>query len=90
MDHTETYNRAIKEFGLDPQIDMCIEEMSELTKALIKHRRDPKELNRCKIAEEIADVQHTLDQMKLIFSSNDEQDIWMNLKIVKLERKLMM
>lgn len=33
------YRRCISEYGTQPQVDMCIEEMSELTKALLKWRR---------------------------------------------------
>ena len=35
----ETYKKAIEIFGKESQIDMAIEEMSELTKALLKLRR---------------------------------------------------
>lgn len=31
--HDIVYRRCICEYGTQPQIDMCIEEMSELTKA---------------------------------------------------------
>lgn len=37
--HDIVYRRCICEYGTQPQIDMCIEEMSELTKALLKYRR---------------------------------------------------
>ena len=36
----EILNRAISKYGLMNQMNMCIEEMSELTKALLKHRRN--------------------------------------------------
>lgn len=39
-DELYTYARAaVKKFGMDKQVDMAIEEMTELTKALLKYRR---------------------------------------------------
>lgn len=39
-DELYTYARAaVQKFGMNKQVDMAIEEMSELTKALLKHRR---------------------------------------------------
>ncbi len=34
-----TLEKAIKHYGVDSQVDVAIEEMSELIKALIKERR---------------------------------------------------
>lgn len=65
--------RAVDTWGRFAQVDMMIEEMSELTKALLKERRVPpapvNELENAiaNIREEIADVQIMLDQMKLIY-----------------------
>jgi len=65
--------RAVDTWGRFAQVDMMIEEMSELTKALLKERRVPpapvSELENAitNIREEIADVQIMLDQMKLIY-----------------------
>lgn len=69
--------RAVKAYGANAQTDMCIEEMSELTKALLKMRRAgyPKtgeynhELHKA-IIEEIADVQIMLEQMKIIYGDS--------------------
>ena len=36
----EIEGRAIRTYGEQPQVDVAIEEMSELTKALLKHRRN--------------------------------------------------
>lgn len=70
---------AIKVFGIESQVDMCLEEMSELAKALLKLRRSPLKdqniLTQGKlivdIREEIADVQIMLDQMRLIYGHDD-------------------
>ena len=75
---SSTLRSAVEVFGVDSQVDMMIEEMSELTKALLKLRRalPGKESAECKdhIREEIADVQIMLDQMRLIFGFTDKQD----------------
>lgn len=51
--------------GPSMEVDVAIEEMSELTKELVKHRRGRKNL--LNIAEEIADVEIMMEQLKMIF-----------------------
>lgn len=83
--------RCISTYGKQPQVDMAIEEMSELIKALLKERRaqtgckqtdiDIATLN---IAEEMADVIIMLSQLTMIF------DNWMDVQAmitVKLDRQ---
>lgn len=66
--------KAVDTYGNESQVDMAIEEMSELTKALLKYRRALKgntDISVSKahsdILEEIADVEIMLDQMKIIY-----------------------
>jgi NTP pyrophosphatase (non-canonical NTP hydrolase) len=72
--------RAILTYGAQMQGDMCIEEMSELTKAILKYRRaENKNKNEAEyleddIIEEIADVQIMLDQMRIIFGDTSSQE----------------
>ena len=70
--------RAINTYGEQPQVDMCIEEMSELTKELLKLRRESTQAGfqkrRENIKEEIADVQIMLDQMRIIFGDTSSQE----------------
>jgi NTP pyrophosphatase (non-canonical NTP hydrolase) len=69
-------NEVVAKYGSSPQIDMAIEEMSELTKALLKYRRlnygiHPQEeidKRRKDIADEIADVEILIFQLRNIFS----------------------
>lgn len=56
---------ALEHYGSNPQVDMAIEEMSKLTKELLKNRRG--EENRSMIADEMADVYIMLEQLKFIF-----------------------
>ena len=59
------YNDAIDFFGTTSQKIMVIEEMSELTKELCKELRDRG--NTEDIADELADVEITLAQIKMIY-----------------------
>lgn len=56
---------AIKFWGLDFQIDMMLEEMSELAQALLKLRRERSDP--AAVVEELADCELMLYQMKLSF-----------------------
>ena len=72
----EILNKIIAAYGIDSQMDMAIEEMAELTKALLKFRRAGKAEETStrvmsdileNVMEEMADVQIMLDQLYLIF-----------------------
>lgn len=82
---------AINTFGNAAQVDMMIEEMSELTKALLKWRRaamidgDNTEEKYNAVLEEMADVQIMLNQMALIFGDSTEYEI---AKLERLEKRL--
>ena len=72
---------AIELYGIPAQMDMCIEEMSELTKELCKNKRGRD--NKDAIAEEIADVEIMLAQMKLAFAIASEVN---KVRIGKIKR----
>ena len=55
---------AVETYGPEAQTLMVFEEMSELQKELCKHARGAD--NQENIAEEIADVEIMLDQMKIL------------------------
>ena len=59
--------RALDSWGIDSQVKMAIEEMSELIKALLKYDREPTHERLSDIGEEIADVEIMLAQMRIIF-----------------------
>ena len=79
MKFEEEYQIFLDQWGFDAQAMMCIEEMSELTKALCKYMRFNKENapNEVKenIKEEIADVLNTVEQMQLIFGEEEIEKI---------------
>lgn len=77
---------AVRHYGLHSQVDMAIEEMSELTKALLKHRRGPAdEAARDAIREEMADVEIMLAQMKIFFG---DTQAWKEMKLKRLASRL--
>lgn len=80
--------QAIVEYGAEAQTDMMIEEMSELTKALLKHRRKESEETLDNILEEIADVQIMLDQMKLIHDDGKATGEYRDAKLLRLAARL--
>lgn len=80
----DIYQSAITTWGDDAQIDMAIEEMSELTTALLHARRN-REAN---IAEEIADVRIMIAQLEIIFKNSDDVEKYKQEKIDRLARRL--
>lgn len=67
---TDVFKAAIEEFGEAAQVTMVFEEMAELQKELCKWLRGNTDVaERYRIAEEIADVEIMLAQMKLLFDN---------------------
>lgn len=66
LEEFDVMGDAIQTFGERAQEAMLLEEMSELQKEICKHWRGRDNL--AEIAEEIADVEIMLDQMKMVFS----------------------
>lgn len=65
---------AIHTFGMQKQILMVFEEMAELQKELCKYLRNGESDEAvCRVAEELADVEIMLDQMKLLFGTGRVQ-----------------
>lgn len=75
QDYTQFYKRFLDEWGYDAQSNVCIEEMSELTKALCKYARfgkenAPQEVKE-NVVEEIADVLNMVEQMQYYFGKEE-------------------
>ena len=70
IDVDKTLKTAVETYGAEKQTDMMIEEMSELSKALLKHRRNATPETVDNVLEEMADVQIMLDQMRLIYGDD--------------------
>ena len=78
-------NKAIDEWGEDAQLDMAIEEMSELITALQHRRRE--RISDDDVAEEIADVKILIRQLELMFDEDKVDDEYWD-KITRLEHRL--
>lgn len=89
-ERTDLLTRAIRTYGEPAQIDMAIEEMAELTKALCKARRAQAGAEAVaaveNVVEEMADVQIMLDQLRIIFHNSAE--LVEEEKLKRLERRL--
>ena len=83
-------DRAITAYGAPAQMDMAVEEMAELTKAICKVKRvscaaEAKAALE-NVVEEMADVQIMLDQLRIIFGrSTAETEEY---KLERLKKRL--
>lgn len=100
----EVFRRCICEYGDQPEIDMCIEEMSELTKALLKWRRfqsmetgkkvNPVSRNkkasgyRADVIDEIADVKIMIRRMEILFMADEEVEHRIDFKVNRQRERL--
>ena len=82
MKDREVLQGMLDKNGVKYQMGVCIEELAELTKELTKHLRDKG--SEMHTLEEIADVEVTLAQMKLVFP--DAQDKINMFKRFKMQR----
>lgn len=83
----KVYKRAIKTWGKEPQLLQAIEEMSELTKEILKNvNRHQKNLSQ--IIEETADVEIMLEQLKCCFNIEKEVEDYKTEKVKKISKKL--
>lgn len=80
------YNSALDKFGAEHQIDMLIEECSELIQALIHHKRGRNTLN--DVAKEIADVLIMIEQIEKIKKLEQETEEQKYIKLQRLYNKL--
>lgn len=84
---SEVFKQAIETYGAEGQLNVAIEELSELIKEICKHKRGTD--NTEAIIEEMADCYIMLEQMQMIFGigSTVIQDA-MNKKVNRLKRRL--
>lgn len=92
MTNNDVLREAISTYGSDCQMDKAIEEMAELTKALLKWRyatnRYEREIIMESVNEEMADVRIMMNQLAMIFHNDADVDAWMDKKIERLEYRL--
>ncbi|OUP27334.1 hypothetical protein [Faecalibacterium sp. An192] len=83
---TAVCQRAIDAYGKDHQLIICMEEMAELTKELSKNLRGHNNLQ--EIAEEVADVEVMLEQVKLIFHLREAAIEAKEAKLLRLRERI--
>lgn len=86
LNKDEIYQDAISIFGRSAQILVCIEEMAEFTKELIKFERGIGSLTH--IAEELADVSIMLEQMAIAFNCHNNVVKFKRFKLARLKNTL--
>ena len=86
QEQIEILRSAVDAYGAEKQINVAIEEMSELTKELCKHNRGEDNVDH--IAEECADVENMLVQLLMIFDCVPAARRWQEDKINRLKERL--
>lgn len=86
IDESAVLRRALDTYGSTLQIVMVFEEMSELQKELCKYLRG--KYSPASVAEEIADVEIMLEQMKMLFCCADEVRNERRRKVERLKERL--
>lgn len=83
--------KTINTYGQAYQVERAIEEMSELTKALLKERRVEGNIKPDPIpdiCEEMADVIIMISQLLIIFDCHESVQTYIDLKMKRLESRL--
>ncbi|MBP5399953.1 MAG: hypothetical protein J6Y53_06050 [Alphaproteobacteria bacterium] len=82
-----TFERALKAWGKEPQMLQVIEEMSELTKEILKNINRKKD-NINELIEETADVEIMLEQLKICYNIADAVTKYKTEKLKKIDQRL--
>lgn len=87
MTENELYKRALKDWGKEPQMMQVIEEMSELTKEILKNINRKKD-NIAELIEETADVEIMLGQLKCCYDIEKKVADYKSEKMKKIAQRL--
>ncbi len=80
------YKKAIMKYGRPSRLNLAVEEMSELTKEICKHIRG--ECRFDEIAEEMADVEIMLEQLKMMFENSRHVSMYKEQKLQRLADRM--
>ncbi len=86
MTNYDIITAAIDKYGVEPQLIVAIEELSELQKEITKYLRGKGSLDH--IAEEMADVRIMLSQMGFIFDNFEKVTEWEGVKLNRLWKQI--
>ncbi len=81
------YEKALKTWGKEPQMLQVIEEMSELTKEILKNINRKKD-NLDQLVEETADVEIMLEQLKCCYHIGTKVEEYKTSKLEKIRQRL--
>ena len=81
------YERALKTWGKEAQMLQVIEEMSELTKEILKNVNRKKD-NLAEIIEETADVEIMLEQLKYCYNIHKQVEAYKADKLKIIEQRV--
>ena len=77
-------DKILAHHGFENQLIKTVEELSELTTAIVQYyNKGPGESRLGGVQEEIADVYIMLEQIRKQFMSREELDNWINYKITR-------
>lgn len=94
MTQREILRRNVLRNGAAVQIDKVIEEMAELTQALMKWRHSRGEQKFEHVCEEVADVKITIMELQMVLdemsdeSATNQIDAWTHAKVQRIEANL--
>ena len=80
------YADAAETFGINMQIIVALEELSEVQKELCKALRG--NLNVHHLAEEVADATIMLEQLRQMFNINEQVCGYMDEKVLRLQQRI--
>lgn len=86
MTGRDVMQTAVVTYGKAPQLIVAVEEMSELTKEISKELRGSGKPDH--MAEEMADVEIMLAQLRLMFENDRNVDLWKMEKLSRLRERL--
>lgn len=86
-EQTKVLKDALDTYGIQSQSDIAIEEMSELTKAIIKNRRNPSAPATENLLEEIADALIMLEQLTIHYGTEFISE-FIQQKIIRLSLRI--
>lgn len=87
VNEEKLYKRTLRVWGKEPQMLQVIEEMSELTKEILKNVNRKKD-NVAEIIEETADVEIMLGQLKCCYDIADKVSAYKAEKLKTIEKRL--
>lgn len=85
MKKKDVLKKAIEHYGIDPQLNKAIEELSELIGAICKINRKDGMLS---LISEIADVKIMVTQLEMIFGCDKEVKVAMDKKLKRLLKRI--